>query len=54
MDREKFSYSLNRETEKEVMCLAWSLGRPIRPRDIIECSKVKYRTARKRLHTEKC
>lgn len=98
MDRETFSYSLNRETfltamgwtmihfsfddvqqrpelcrmllqmavgpyllrtrtslslspdEKEVMRLAWSLGRPIRPRDIIECSQVNYRTARKRLH----
>jgi len=97
MDRERFSYSLNRDTfltgmgwkmihfsfddvqqrpevcimllqmaigpylirnrpagpittaEKEVLQLAWSLGRPIRPKDVVDGFQVNYRTARKRL-----
>lgn len=99
MDREKFSYSLNRDTyltangwtmihfsfddvkerpelcrmllqmvlgpyliraekesplepaEKEVLRLAWSLGRPIRPKDVTDRLKVNYRTARKWLQS---
>lgn len=97
MDREKFSYSLNRDTfltgmgwriihfsfddvqyrpevcrmllklvispylmrnaeerpgpvpaaEKEVLRLAWEMGRPIRPIDVTEHFSVNYRTARK-------
>ncbi len=95
MDRERFSYSLNRETfltgigwkmihfsfddvqnrpevcrmllqlvispylirnrsadslspaEKEVLRLAWSMGKPIRPMDVINQFEVNYRTARK-------
>lgn len=98
MDREKHSYSLNRETfltgmgwkmihfsfddvqnrpevcrmllklvlspylifnsstpslspaQKESLRLAWSLGRPIRPKDVVDRYKVNYRTARKWLH----
>ncbi|WP_058300414.1 hypothetical protein [Gorillibacterium timonense] len=103
VDREKFSYSLNRDTfltamgwtvlhfsfddvqqrpelcrmllqmvfgpyllrtpkdiqlspaEKEVLRLAWSLGKPIRTMDVIEGCQVTYRTARKWLQglTEK-
>lgn len=97
MDREKFSYALNRDTfltgigwrmlhfsfddvqnrpevcrtllqlvlsphmlrkptadpvilmEKEVLRLAWSLGRWIRPRDVCEHLKVNFRTARNKL-----
>lgn len=96
MDRERFSYSLNRDTfltgmgwkmihfsfedvqyrpeicrmllqlvigpqlmkppgkllltpaEREVIRLAWSLGKPIRPRDVINYMGVNYRTARNR------
>lgn len=97
MDREKFSYALNRDTfltgmgwkmihfsfddvqqrpevcimllqmligpylirsrsagpitaaEKDVLQLAWSLGRPIRAKDVADACQVNYRTARKRL-----
>lgn len=99
MDREKFSYALNRDTyltgmgwkmihfsyddvrhrpevcrmllqlvmspyiirnsserelspdERDVLRLAWSLGRALRPKDIIDYYHVNYRTARKWLQT---
>lgn len=99
MDREKFSYSLNRDTfltgmgwkmihfsfddiqkrpdvcrmllqsvispylmrdsftasltlsEKEVLRLAWNIGKPIRPKDVIEHFQVNFRTARKWLQS---
>ncbi|WP_410511646.1 hypothetical protein PaeBR_16430 [Paenibacillus sp. BR2-3] len=99
MDRERFSYAVNRETfltgmgwkmihftfddvqqrpevcrmllqlllapyltrkeaiinilseEKEVLRYAWSLGRPIRPRDVTEHFDINFRTARKLLRT---
>lgn len=95
MDREKFSYALNRDTfltgmgwkmihfsfddvqnrpencrmllqvvvgpylirnkaeisvspfEREVLRLAWSLGKPMRPKDVVDCYEVNFRTARK-------
>ncbi|MGZ9585543.1 BlaI/MecI/CopY family transcriptional regulator [Paenibacillus marinisediminis] len=99
MDREKFSYSLNRDTfltglgwrmihfsfddvqqrpevcrmllqlaigpyllhnytenrttkkEKELLHLAWQLGRPIRPKDVCDAWGIDYRTVRKLLHS---
>lgn len=99
MDREKFSYALNRDTfltglgwrmihfsfddirekpevcrmllqlifgpylirnppvrltispEKEVLRLAWNLGRPIRPKDVSDYFDVNFRTARKWLRS---
>ncbi|MGM1047860.1 MAG: hypothetical protein ACQEXX_17195 [Bacillota bacterium] len=95
MDRERFSYALNRDTfltgmgwkmihfsfddvqnrpevcrmllqlvispylirnktmssispsEREVLRLAWSLGKPLRPKDVVDCYQVNFRTARK-------
>ncbi|MUT65918.1 hypothetical protein GOM71_08235 [Paenibacillus sp. NEAU-GSW1] len=35
--------------EKEILHLAWQLGRPVRPKDICEWLQIDYRTARKHL-----
>ncbi|MGZ9586725.1 hypothetical protein [Paenibacillus marinisediminis] len=37
--------------EQDVLRLAWNLGRPIRPKDVIDHYKVNYRTARKWLQS---
>ncbi|UNK21372.1 hypothetical protein MNQ98_23135 [Paenibacillus sp. N3/727] len=95
MDRERFSYALNRDTfltgmgwkmihfsfddvqnrpevcrmllqlvispyllrnktvssispvERDVLRLAWSMGKPLRPKDVVDCYQVNFRTARK-------
>jgi len=37
------------EAEKDVLRLAWSLGRPVRPKDVIAAQRCNFRTARNRL-----
>jgi hypothetical protein len=37
--------------ERDVLRLAWKLGKPIRPMDVSSYFKVNYRTARKWLHS---
>ena len=37
------------EAEKDVLRLAWWLGRPIRPKDVIDAQRCNFRTARSRL-----
>ncbi|WP_138754980.1 hypothetical protein [Paenibacillus sinopodophylli] len=46
--REKTSLTATR-TEKDLLLLAWSLGRAIRPIDVSEAWKVNFRTSRKLL-----
>ncbi|MDQ0063130.1 hypothetical protein J2T14_005352 [Paenibacillus harenae] len=38
-------------SEREVLRLAWSLGRPIRPSDVKTALQINFRTARNRLQT---
>ncbi|WP_127533235.1 hypothetical protein [Paenibacillus kobensis] len=42
--------SLGTLAEKDILRLAWSLGRPLRPKDVIDRFGLNFRTVRKMLH----